>query len=74
VAGASLREQLEEALSLNALLQAEIAGLRDRVAFLEAELSKNSQNSSKPPSSDPIEPRKKRAERRAEARAAGRRQ
>lgn len=74
MAGASLREQLEEALSLNALLQAEIAGLRDRVAFLEAELSKNSQNSSKPPSSDPIEPRKKRAERRAEARAAGRRQ
>jgi transposase len=70
----SLREQLEQALGLNALLQAEIEGLRDRVAFLEAELSKNSQNSSKPPSSDSIEPRKKRAVRRAEAREAGRRQ
>jgi transposase len=69
VAGLSLREQLEQALAVNALLQAEIEGLRDRVAFLEAELAKNSDNSSKPPSSDPIQPRKKRAERRAEARA-----
>jgi transposase len=74
VAGVSLREQLEQALGLIAVLQAENAALRDRVALLETELAKNSENSSKPPSSDPIEPRKRRAVRRAEARAAGRTQ
>jgi len=45
-------------------LIAENEALRDRVARLEAELARDSNNSSKPPSADPIEPRKKREERR----------
>lgn len=42
--------------------------MRDRVAHLEAELARDSTNSSTPPSGDGVGPRKKRAERRAEAR------
>ena len=53
---------------------AENVGLRDRIAGLEAALSRDSQNSSKPPSSDPVGPRQSRAERRSAARAAGRAQ
>jgi len=55
-------------------LAAENEALRDRIAQLEAELGRNSENSSKPPSSDPMAPRQSRAERRATARTAGRRQ
>ena len=44
-----------------------------RVAVLEKQLGQDSLNSSKPPSSDGVGPRKKRAERRAEQRNAGRR-
>ena len=47
--------------------------LRDRVGRLEAEMKADSSTTGKPPSSDPIGPRKKRAERRGEARAAKRR-
>lgn len=62
-------EQLATALSLIEELQAENRALRDRVAHLEAQLRKNSQNSSLPPSSDPIGPRQSRAERRAAAKS-----
>jgi transposase len=55
-------------------LVAQNEALADRVAHLEAELARNSENSSKPPASDPIAPRQSRAERRAAARKAGRRQ
>jgi transposase len=83
-----LRQQLQEALAANEALRVEVDRLRadnaelaahvaqlaDRVAALEAEASRDSTTSSKPPSSDPIEPRQSRAERRAEARATKRRQ
>lgn len=46
--------------------------LQVRVARLEAEVGANSENSSKPPASDPMGPRQSRAERRAAARQAGR--
>lgn len=74
MAGQSLRQQLDEALEAIAVLRAENEALRDRIAHLEAELGKNSSNSSEPPSADPVEVRKKRAERRADARAAKRSQ
>jgi transposase len=51
------------------VLQADNEMLRDRVAHLEAEGRKDSSTSSKPPSSDPVAPRKRRAERRAAERA-----
>lgn len=51
------------------MLRAENAELRDRVAHLEAELGRNSENSSKPPSADPVAPRQSRAERRAQVRS-----
>jgi transposase len=56
-----LRAQIVRLLEDNELL-------RDRVARLEAQLKADSSTTGKPPSSDPIGPRKKRAERRAEAR------
>jgi transposase len=75
MSGLSLPEQLAEALGLVGVLRAEIDGLRtdnarlaDRVARLQAEAGKDSSTSSKPPSGDPMVTRKKRAERRAEAR------
>ena len=81
MAGRPLREQLAEALGLIEglgveveQLRAENASLRDRVSHLEAELARNSQNSSKPPSTDPIGPRQSRAERRAAAKDERRRQ
>ena len=88
MANVALRQQLREALAANealgmeverlraenAVLSARVAELADRVAALQAEASRDSTTSSKPPSTDPIEPRKSRAERRAEARAAKRRQ
>jgi transposase len=70
----TLLEKLAESLALNERLAAENAALRDRIAALEAELGRNSENSSKPPSADPVGPRQSRAERRAAAREAGRRQ
>ncbi|MGI8751730.1 MAG: IS66 family transposase [Acidimicrobiales bacterium] len=76
MAGRSLREQLDEALGAIGLLRADNEGLRsdnealrDQVASLQAQLAQDSTTSSKPPSSDPVGPRKKRAERRADARA-----
>jgi transposase len=51
-------------------LQSELQSLRDQVGRLESELRRNSENSSKPPSTDPMAPRQSRAERRAKARAA----
>jgi transposase len=51
-------------------LESELQSLHDRIGRLESELSRNSENSSKPPSSDPIATRQSRAERRAQARAA----
>jgi transposase len=88
VADVPLRQQLREALAANEALRVEVDRLRaenaelsaqvtelaDRVAALQTEASRDSTTSSKPPSTDPIEPRKSRAERRAEARAAKRRQ
>ena len=74
VVGESPLEQLSQALTLVEVLRAENETLRDRVAHLEAELAKNSDNSSKPPATDPVEVRKSRAERRADARKAVRRQ
>ena len=73
----TVRAQLDDPLSLIARLRADVdrlvaenISLRDRVADLEAELAKNSQDSSRPPSADPIEPRGS-GPRRAEARDAG---
>lgn len=69
-----LRVEMDE-LAVRVSEQLErIAAQTDRIALLEAELSRDSNNSSKPPSSDPIGPRRSRAERRAEARAEKRRQ
>ncbi len=82
MADVPLGDQLREELGTIARLQAEndelrgqverLLGdnesLRDRVSRLEAQLKADSSTTGKPPSSDPIGPRKKRAERRAEAR------
>ena len=84
----SLREQVQEALAVierlradnealradNERLRAENTALGDRVAHLESEQKKDSSTSSKPPSTDPIAARQSRAERRAAARTAKRRQ
>jgi transposase len=56
---------VEFLLELMARYEREIAGLKERVAWLEEELRKDSRNSSSPPSQDPP---KTRAARRAEAR------
>ncbi|HVC69812.1 MAG TPA: IS66 family transposase [Acidimicrobiales bacterium] len=69
-----LAEQVAALRLLTEQLSAENESLRDLVARLEAELGRHSENSSKPPSSDPMAPRQSRAERRAAGRAAGRRQ
>jgi transposase len=73
--------ELEGKLTAFAELEAKLAefaeanqSLADRVAHLEAELKRNSENSSKPPSQDPVAPRQSRAERRAAQREANRRQ
>jgi len=79
VAGSSLRQQLDEAVvavgvlrSENEALHAEVVALRDRVTHLLTEMGKDSSNSSSPPSRDGVDARKKRAERRADARKAKR--
>jgi transposase len=88
VVSTPLREQLRGALGTIERLQAENEALRsqnealrseneslgDRVSRLEAERRADSSTTGRPPSSDPIGPRKKRAERRAEERAEKRRQ
>jgi len=71
---AGLEAKLVVAEAHMAELVARNQALEDRIALLEAELNRNSENSSKPPSSDPVKPRQSRAERRAAARQAGRRQ
>ena len=43
---------LEEALAENARLRSQVQRLEEMVARLEARLNQNSQNSSKPPSTD----------------------
>ncbi len=58
----------------NVELRAELESLRDEVARLKAEMGRNSENSSKPPSQDPVAPRQSRAERRRTARESVRRQ
>ena len=75
----SLRDQLTEALADNSrlageneVLRSENAALRDRVARLEEAVGANSENSSKPPSADPVGARQSRAERRRAARDATR--
>ena len=66
-------DQLEARVAdLEAQLQSAVAdndSLRDRIGRLESELGRHSENSSKPPSTDPMAARKSRAERRAQARA-----
>jgi transposase len=69
-----LRSEIVALRAENERLIAENEALRDRVAHLAAEAKKDSSTSSKPPSTDPVEPRQSRAERRAQARAAKRRQ
>lgn len=71
--GRTVEEQLADALALIEVLRAENLALQDRVAALEAGLAQDSSTSSKPPSGDPVATRAKRAQRRAEARAAGKR-
>lgn len=75
----SLRDQLAEAVADNArlvaeneALRSENAALRDRVSRLEEAVGANSENSSRPPSSDPVGARQSRAERRRAARDASR--
>jgi transposase len=58
--------------SENEALRAEVIALRDRVTHLLTEMGRDSSNSSAPPSRDGVDARKKRAERRAEAREAKR--
>ena len=70
----TLRTEIDVARSENEALRAENGSLGDRVSRLEAERKADSSTTGKPPSSDPIGPRKKRAERRAEERAEKRRQ
>ena len=65
----ALRAEYERVIGEQRVL---IELLQARVAVLEKAVGQDSSNSSKPPSSDGVGPRKKRAERRAEARAAGR--
>jgi transposase len=55
-------------------LLGELESLRDEIARLRAEIGRNSENSSKPPSQDPVAPRQSRAERRRAARESVRRQ
>lgn len=74
MAGRSLEEQLAEAVATIEALRAENEALRDQVAALKSLLGADSSTSSKPPSGDPVAARKKRAERRADARAAKRAQ
>jgi len=50
--------------------ETEVRSLRDHIGRLEFELGRSSENSSKPPSADPIAARQSRAERRAQARGA----
>jgi transposase len=69
-----LSSSFDQQVTLNTELAAENESLRDRIVALEAELGRNSENSSKPPSTDPIAPRKNRSERRAASRNTGRRQ
>jgi len=44
---------MEEALAENARLRSQVQRLEEMVARLEARLNQDSQNSSKPPSTDP---------------------
>jgi transposase len=74
VPGRPLGEQLAEALELIGALRAENDALRDEVAQLKESMSADSSTTSKPPSGDGVATRKKRAERRADARAAKRAQ
>lgn len=69
---AELEAQLAELRAEIERLRAENAVLADVVARLKDELSRDSENSSRPPSSDPQQTRQSRAERRAAARAARR--
>ncbi len=69
-----MADQISELETRLSELTAENQALRDRIAHLEAELNRNSDNSSRPPSADSVKPRQTRAERRAAAREAGRRQ
>lgn len=69
---AGLETKLVAAEAKLAEVIAQNRALEDRIALLEAELNRNSENSSKPRSSDPVKPRQSRSERRAAARKAGR--
>lgn len=65
----SLQAENEQLRERNNELAQQVAALTDKVATLQGEASRDSSNSSKPPSSDRIETKKTRAQRRAEARA-----
>jgi transposase len=71
---AAFAEQAEVLREQQEVLRAEVESQIDRIAALEAELRRNSENSSKPPSQDPVAPRQSRAERRRAARESVRRQ
>ena len=64
---------IAELRSVVEVLRATVEQQAARIAVLEKAAGQDSSNSSRPPSSDGVGPRKKRAERRAEQRAAGRR-
>jgi transposase len=84
VDGSELRQRLDEAVAAIEVLRSENDALRERVALLEgenrrlaaklealtAEGQKNSGNSSKPPSRDPVAERARQAEARRARRAA----
>jgi transposase len=59
---ASLRRELADALGALEETRAEVAGARERIAYLEARVRQTPRNSSKPPSSEGLDKPQRRAQ------------